>query len=177
MQRSSVFGESPILAGLVILALLVIAGWGGHPLAIAGLICQAAAVLLAAPRVVLAFARGAEEIDMTAKAMAPVKRLVRGFFLAGVATVIAALAIILIGSSSELPARLGFAGLALAIVAGFFYLLFLIVRITLGGRVRRSSLDRRLSDRVTARLGPDFAPMLGFFLLLQGFGLELIARR
>jgi hypothetical protein len=119
MQRSSVFGESPILAGLVILALLVIAGWGGHPLAIAGLICQAAAVLLAAPRVVLAFARGAEEMDMTAKAMAPVKRLVRGFFLAGVATVIAALAIILIGSSSELPARLGFAGLALAIVAGF----------------------------------------------------------
>jgi multisubunit Na+/H+ antiporter MnhC subunit len=168
-------GESPIAAGLLVMALLSVAAWwnGHHPVAASGLIAQAAAALLAAQRIVplLATGRPTAAVGVPMKPVVVLTRVVIG---AGVAATLAALAVILVGSDKEWPARLGYGGLAFATVGLFGYVFFYVVRVLSDDKPRRSSLDRRLAEFVLGRLGADFPATLAFYLVIVGSALQIL---
>jgi len=160
-------GESPILAGLLVVLLLSFTAWwnGHHPITAVGLIAQATGALLAAQRVVPLLAAGR---SAGATPMKPAFVLTRAVTVSGVAALLAALAVIVIGSDKDWTARLGFGGLAFAIVGVFGYVFFYGVRVLRDDKPRRSSLDRRLGQVVLGRFGADFPPAVGFYLVIAG---------
>jgi len=88
--------------------------------------------------------------------------------------VLAALTVIVIGSDKDWPARLGYSGLAFAIVGLVGYVCFYVVRVLSADKPRRSSLDRRVAEVVFARFGADFPPAVGFYLVIAGSTLQII---
>ena len=106
--------------------------------------------------------------------MKPVVVLARAVTVSGVAAALAALTVIVVGSDKEWPARLGYSGLAFAIVGLVGYVFFYVVRVLSADTPRRSSLDRRLEKVVLGRFGADFPPAVGFYLVIAGSALQII---
>lgn len=174
--------DSPVLSSLVTLVGLIYFGWPTHhPFGLAAVLCAAASALIGGPELIAALLAGHQQRGGVASAIGPLENarpvlwLGRIPFLLGVAGTLGAFVWIKLGTGSDLPARLGYFSLAVALFGVAMTALAFSVRYIRAVPVELTRFDQALRSAVGKIFGePHGMVVLALLLFIIATFLQVV---